>query len=611
MNELLRQAGSMIERGQQRVAILSGAALLLAALVAYGVNARALAEMPSFFLAQSANLLLIAAIAAFLAAFHAKLARLSAEEEQDEQTQEASTNMFGDELDADSRQQHSLSQFQKGMLPVVLIVLSIAEIALAARTLSACSASELTFRGADLAPMLTVASLGVAFFLLLYFVGKYASGAAFGEGQVYLRPVAGVLALGAFVSGVTGGVALLAYLGFTDWSLWWAKLASWLAIGLAVERVALWIIELYRPQGAGDEARPVYESRTLALFCQPRGPLASLGDIIEYQFGFQVSQASFGRVFRGVLLPFLVLQLASLWLLSCLVYVRPFEVAMVESWGSGDLQEIGPGLSVKLPWPMTRVSRVNVKRSSYLSTAKAVASEDGAAQLWSDEGGTSMLAGSQVTSLNLASGDLSIVYRPVDGFQFLANFAAPEDLLRDLATREFSRYLRERDLDLAIVGTSDALRTRIHEEAATLQLGIEVLRVDIRRLQPPRETAEAFLDVVNAIEDGSRLVYEAERDAVQTEAESVADANQILQQAMIDTVRAEKLAEVEARNFNKQLAVYQAHPRLYKTREMMDLLEHWLVDVRKIVVTQRNSRDVINLDLKEKPADILSTLEGN
>ncbi|MFT5127386.1 MAG: regulator of protease activity HflC (stomatin/prohibitin superfamily) [Rhodothermales bacterium] len=601
----------MIERGQQRVAILGGSALLLAAIVAYVVNARALAEVPSFFLAQSANLLLIAGIGACLAAFHAKLARLSAEEAQDEQAQEGDSSIFGDELDVDSRSQHSLTQFQKGMLPVVLVILSVAEIALAIRTLRGLSASEQTFRGAELAPMLTVASLGVAFFLLLYFVGKYASGAAFGEGQSYLRPVAGVLALGAFVSAISGGVALLAYWGFTDWTSWWAQAASWIAIFLAVERVALWIIELYRPQSAGAESRPVYESRTLALFCQPRGPLASLGDIIEYQFGFQVSQASFGRVFRRMLLPFLVLQLASLWLLSCLVYVRPFEVAMVESWGSSDLKEVGPGLSVGLPWPMTRVSRVNIKRSSYLATAKAVEVEEDTAQLWSDEGGTSLLAGSQLASLNLASGDLSVVYRPADGFQFLANFANPEALLRELTNREFSRYLRERDLDLAISDTSDSLRQRIQGEADSLKLGIEILRVDIRRLQPPRETAGAFLDVVNAIEDRSRLVYEAERDAVQTEAEAEADANQIFQRAMIDTVRAEKLAEVEARNFNKQLEVYRAYPQIYKTREMMDLLEDWLVDVRKIVISQRNSRDVINLDLKEKPVDIMSTLEGN
>jgi membrane protease subunit HflK len=601
----------MIERGQQRVATLGGSALLLAALVAYGVNAKALAEMPSFFLAQSANLLLIAALGAFLAAFHSKLARQAAEEEQDEASEDARPSMFADELDADSQHQRGLGQFQKSMLPVLLVILSLAEFALAVTTLRAQSATELSFRGADLAPMLTVASLGVAFFLLLYFLGKYASGAAFGEGQVYLRPVAGLLALGAFVCAAMAVVALLAYWGFTDWGQWWAKLISWLAIGLALERVALWVIELYRPQGAAAETRPVYESRVLALFCQPRGPLASLGDIIEYQFGFQVSQASFGRVFQRVLLPFLVVQLASLWLLSCLVYVRPFEVAMVERWGSSDLKELGPGLSLQLPWPMTRVSRVNLKRSSYLATADAIEAEEGKAQLWGDEGGTSLLAGSEMARMNLASGELSIVYRAKDGFRFLANFAKPEELLRELANREFSRYLRERDLDLAIADTSEQLQKRIQAEADTLLLGVEVLRVDIRRLQPPRETAEAFLEVVNALEDRLRVVYEAERDAVQTEAEGESAANQILQQAMIDTVRAEKLAEVEARNFTKQLEVYRQFPALYKTREMMDLLEYWLVDVRKIVVTQRNSREVINLDLKEKPADILSTLEGN
>ena len=598
----------MIERGQQRVATLAGAALLLAALVAYGVNAKALAEMPSFFLAQSANLLLIAALSAFLAAFHAKLARLSGEEAQEEATREGETSIFGDELDVDSRHQHGLAQFQKGMLPVLLIIFSVAEIALAVTTLRAGTSSELTFRGADLAPMLTVASLGVAFFLLLYFLGKYASGAAFGEGQAYLRPVAGVLVLGAFVCASGAIVALLAYWGFTSWSLGWAKALAWLAIGLALERVALYVVELYRPQGAAAETRPVYESRGLALFCQPRGPLASLGDIIEYQFGFQVSQASFGRVFRRVMLPFLVLQLGTLWLLSCLVYVRPFEVAMVERWGSADLKELGPGLSVQPPWPMTRVSRVNVNRSLYLATAEAVEASDGP-QLWGDEGGTTLLAGSSPETLNLANGDLSIVYRATDGFRYLANFAKPEEMLRELANREFSRFLRERDLDLAIAGTSEALRDRVQGEADRLELGVEILRVDIRRLQPPRETADAFLDVVNAIEDRSRVVYEAERDAVRTEAESASAANAILQQAMIDTVRAEKLAEVEASNFLKQLEIYRAHPKLYKTREMMDLLENWLVDVRKIVVTQRNSRDVINLDLKEKPADILSTLE--
>ena len=67
---------------------------------------------------------------------------------------------------------------------------------------------------------------------------------------------------------------------------------------LAVERILLMVVDLYRPKLKDEDYIPVYESRVLALFSQPKGVLGNLAAMLEYQFGIKVSESSFASFFN-------------------------------------------------------------------------------------------------------------------------------------------------------------------------------------------------------------------------------------------------------------------------------------------------------------------------
>ena len=116
----------------------------------------------------------------------------------------------------------------------------------------------------------------------------------------------------------------------------------------------------------GQERRPPYDSRLLGLFAEPQGVLRTIAATLDYQFGFEVSDTWFYRFMERAIVPLLLVQVVSLWLLTSLVVVDPDEVAFVERLGvpyvTAEDQAKGlqasllhPGFYLKWPWPISRL----------------------------------------------------------------------------------------------------------------------------------------------------------------------------------------------------------------------------------------------------------------
>src|SRR5262249_50741269 len=133
-------------------------------------------------------------------------------------------------------------------------------------------------------------SLFGLFFLVLFVIGKYSTNLARLEGRRLLRPGAGYALLSAYLCLIVTVSIAAVELRYPRVDLYVARGLSVVLLVIGLETVITLIFELYRPRVKGKVERPVYESRLVSLLGQPEGLITTMGQTLDYQFGFKVSE---------------------------------------------------------------------------------------------------------------------------------------------------------------------------------------------------------------------------------------------------------------------------------------------------------------------------------
>jgi hypothetical protein len=196
--------------------------------------------------------------------------------------------------------------------------------------------------------------LGAVFMIVIAFVGflisRYATGMSVEQAWKPLRAGgSSMLATSMMAFMLTLAMALAHFKmgGFLKVLNW---VVPFLMIILGFEIALNSILDIYRPRIAGQYSRDAFDSRLLGLINEPGGILHTVASAIDYQFGFKVSQTWFYKLLEKAILPLILFSIISLYALSSIVIVQQGEEAVVEHLGSFS-KVVGPGLSLKLPWP--------------------------------------------------------------------------------------------------------------------------------------------------------------------------------------------------------------------------------------------------------------------
>lgn len=330
---------------------------------------------------------------------------------------------------------------------------------------------------------------------------------------------------------------------------------------LGVEIVLNFLLDVYRPRKPGEWPRPAMESRILGFLAAPDQVAASIGEAINYQFGYDVASSWFYRLISRVLLRILVpIALVVLWAMSSLVVVRPHQQAVVERTGAFS-RVIGPGLHFKYPWPFERITipeyvvrdaRGKVTFRSQTVTGVrtlnigSVPSDGTGPILWTNEhaleevfflvqpalGADTPVAGGGIGLAQMAV-EFPIHYS-IDDLEAYERLAPPElrdELIKAVAQRELTKYLTAKSV-------GDLLSTRRNEISAELLSNIEKALIAINPLKngkpvvklifggitgmhPPQDASRAFEGVVVAQQKYNARVKNAEALAVETLSRSV------------------------------------------------------------------------------------------
>lgn len=484
----------------------------------------------------------------------------------------------------------------------------------------------------------TVLSFGI--FVICLLLGSYFVGKSRGTFFRWLRPLGALFLLGGFMFALAGfGLLVLQWQPqYIRWDIYIARIQLVIAMLLAAEAIILVIVDFYRPRVPGEELKPVHESRLLTIFTEPGGIARNIALSLDYQFGFEVSEAKFYRFFERTMIPLLVFMGAGLWLMTSVVIIDVDESGIRERFGrvvAGREQVLGPGLYFKLPLPFEKIhtyptGKVQSISIGYTSPEEAMDDQsrgqagedpDNRVILWTrahrmDETRFVVPVGSDVDTLepdisdtgprpvpvSFMSASIPVYYRVVDLYTYLFKFRDPQEKLEKLATREVFAYMATVDLfDLLTEKRKESgriLEERIQKAAG--EMGVEIIFVGLEGLHPPIEVGASFNEVVSASEEKHTKILQAEQYAIKRQPEARAEAFRIRSQAEMYRLNRIQLARAEGERFLHQLAAFRAAPGFYPLRAYLDVMEEEGNDVRKYILGMPFADQVMILDLEEK-----------
>jgi membrane protease subunit HflK len=267
-----------------------------------------------------------------------------------------------------------------------------------------------------------------------------------------------------------------------------------------------------------------------------------------------------------------------LWLFSSLYTVRPEEQS-VELF-LGEFAAIGePGLNFA-PWPFVTAEVVNVTSER----TENIGSRSGATR---DEG--LMLT----TDANVVDIEFQVVWNVSDPSKLLFNIRDPqltveavsESVMREIIAASNLAPILNRDRGII----ADTAFQNIQATLDEYDSGINIVRVNLDRADPPTEVIDAFREVQAAEQERDRLQRQADAYANRVLAEARGEAAQVLEQAEAYRARVVNEAIGEASRFVAVAQEFNNAPEVTQRRLYLETIERTLGNVDKVILDESGS----------------------
>jgi membrane protease subunit HflK len=294
------------------------------------------------------------------------------------------------------------------------------------------------------------------------------------------------------------------------------------------------------------------------------------------------------------------------------VRVNPEELGVVLRFGEF-VRLLPPGLNFRWPYPVevvelpkvTRVNRIEIgMRGSAENRETAAAVRDVPEE-------SLMLTGDE----NIVDVDFVVFWRINDAPKFLFNIQDPEATVKDVAESSMREIVGQSDIEPILT------EARAKTEAAVQQLmqkvldsygaGVQIIQVQLQKVDPPAQVIDAFRDVQAARADQERLQNEAQAYANRIIPEAKGEAERILQaaQGYRDKVVAESKGEAD--RFLKIYQQYKLAPDVTRQRMYLETMERVLGDTDKVIVDEKAGSGVVPyLPLSEFTKKAPAAVEG-
>jgi membrane protease subunit HflK len=263
----------------------------------------------------------------------------------------------------------------------------------------------------------------------------------------------------------------------------------------------------------------------------------------------------------------------ALWGFASFYTVKPEEQS-VELFLGSYYKTGNPGLNFA-PWPFVSAEVVNVtsERTEDIGVNR------------SGSGGNGLML---TTDANIVDIDFQVVWNINDPARLLFNIAEPqetvqavsESVMREIIAASNLAPILNRDRGLI----ADTARENIQATLDEYVSGINVVRVNLDKADPPREVIDSFRDVQAAEQERDRLERQADAYANRVVAEARGEAAQILEEAEGYRAQVVNQALGEASRFSAVLTEYEKAPEVTRKRLYIETMEKVLSKVDKMIL---------------------------
>ena len=304
--------------------------------------------------------------------------------------------------------------------------------------------------------------------------------------------------------------------------------------------------------------------------------------------GGAIEPPSPGRLGGGAAV--LVGVVLAVWLASGFYIVDASQRAVVLTFGKF-LEQTGPGLHWRMPWPiqseeLVNVSQVRTLEVGYRNNVRAKVQRE-SLMLTDDE--------------NIVDLQFAVQYTVKDAKDFLFNTRNPDEIAMRTAESAMREVIGKSKMDGILYESREdiAIKARklMQEILDRYGTGISVSSVTIQAAQPPEQVQAAFDDAVKANQDRARQVNEGQAYANDVIPRAAGSAARLQQEAQGYKQRVIANAEGEASRFTQVLAEYAKAPAVTRERMYIDTLQRVLSSTNKVLLDYKGSGNLLYLPL--------------
>jgi len=234
-----------------------------------------------------------------------------------------------------------------------------------------------------------------------------------------------------------------------------------------------------------------------------------------------------------------------------------------------------PGLNFA-PWPVVTAEVIPVTREQTIDVGVGRAGSDAGLMLTGDE--------------NIVDIDFQVVWNIIDPSQYLFNLSAPPQTIEAVSESAMREIIAQSELAPILNrdrgAIADRLKDLIQSTLDSYNSGVNIVRVNFDKADPPQSVIDAFRDVQAAEQERDRLQNEADAYANRVLAQARGEAAQLLEQSEGYRARVVNEAMGEASRFTAVLGEYQKAPEVTRKRLYLETMEEVLGRVDKIILDE-------------------------
>jgi len=285
--------------------------------------------------------------------------------------------------------------------------------------------------------------------------------------------------------------------------------------------------------------------------------------------------------------------LVVLYIASGIYVVQANEVALLRRFGALREETVTPGIHYRIPWPVDRVDKIRIKEVKRM--------EVGFSPDLGDSRYEALLPYCITGDKNIIHTHFAIQYRIEDADKYLFTARDPQRLLREQANRAIIEAVAEKGVDPVLTtGKRElelAIQASIREEVENIGLGISIVSIETKSIQPPRMVIDAFNDVITAREEKSTAIHEAENYSNRILPQAKAEANKLLEEAEAYKFQRVEAARGESDRFGKLYQKARGAPEVTRHRLFLELVDEMLPRVKVYVLASNDQGRPVKLKL--------------